>query len=278
MLLGFLFTMPAVCALVICLCTGVFGSLAWLWVLPVSYIGSFLVVGGLVFLFVWICEQVVDTSKPQEEDSKFYRFLVRCIAEAAIPILSVRMHVQGLEKTPKEGRFLLVCNHLNEMDPVVLLHYFRDGQLAFISKRENQDMFVVGKYMHKILCQLVNRENDREALKTILKCIELIRQDKVSIAVFPEGYINEDRKLHHFRSGVFKIAQKTKVPIVVCTVRNTQYVFHNGLRLKPTDVHLHLVEVLSPESYEGLTTVELSNMVYEIMARDLGPENISSEE
>ena len=278
MLLGFLFSVPAVCAVILCLCLGGFESLAWLWLLPVGYIGSLIVTAGLIFLFVRICELAVDPNKPQEEDSKFYRFLVRVIAEAAMPILSVRMHVSGLEKTPKEGRFLLVCNHLNEMDPVVLLHHFRDSQLAFISKRENQNMFVVGRFMHKLMCQLMNRENDREALKTILKCVELIQEDKVSIAVFPEGYIKPDRKLHHFRHGVFKIAQKTKVPIVVCTLQNTQYVFHNGLRLKPTDVHLHLVEVLQPEDYAGMSTVELGTKVYEMMAQDLGPENVSSEE
>lgn len=278
MLLGFLFSVPAVCAAVICLCTGAFQSLAWLWVLPVSYLSSFLVTGLLIFLFVIICEHAVDTEKPQEKDSKFYRFLINCIAEAAIPILSVRMHVQGLEKTPRQGRFMLVCNHLNEMDPVVLLRYFKDSQLTFISKRENQDMFVVGKFMHKIQCQLMNRENDREALKTILKCVEIIKEDKASVAVFPEGYIKPDRKLHHFRSGVFKIAQKTKVPIVVCTLRNTHHVFHNGLRLKPTEVHLHLLDVIQPEQYQGMTTVDIGNMVYEMMARDLGPENVSNED
>ena len=278
MLLGVLFTVPAVCALLICLCSGAFGSLAWLWTLPLGYLGAFIATGVLIFLFVIICEHAVDTSKPQEKDSKFYRFLVNCIAEAAIPILSVKMHTKGLEKTPKKGRFLLVCNHLNEMDPVVLLRYFKDSQLAFISKQENQSMFVVGKYMHKLQCQLMNRENDREALKTILKCVEIIKEDKASIAVFPEGYIKPDRKLHHFRSGVFKIAQRTKVPIVVCTLRNTQYVFHNGKRLKPTDVYLNLVDVIQPEAYAGMTTVDLGNMVYEMMAQDLGPENVSDEE
>lgn len=278
MLLSFLLIASAACGVLICLGCGCFQSLAWLWALPLSYIGSFLTLVVLTFLTVWVMAQVVDTEKPQEKDSKLYRFMINCIAEAAIPVLSMRMHVQGLEKTPKDGRFLLVCNHLNEMDPVVLLHYFRNSQLAFISKRENKGMFLVGKLMHKIQCQLMNRENDREALKTILKCVEIIQEDRASIAVFPEGYIKPDRKLHRFRSGVFKIAQKTKVPIVVCTLQNTQHVFRNGLRLKPTHVHLHLVDVLQPEDYAGMTTVELGNNIYEMMAQDLGPENVSTEE
>ena len=278
MLLSCLFAVPAVCSVLICLGCGCFQGLDWLWVLPVSYIGSLILLAALIFLSVYILAQMVDTSKPQEKDSKLYRFVINCVVEAAIPILSVRMHVQGLEKTPKEGRFLLVCNHLELMDPVILLHYFRNSQLAFISKKENADMFLVGKLMHKIQCQLMNRENDREALKTILKCVEIIREDKASIAVFPEGYIKPDRKLHRFRSGVFKIAQRTKVPIVVCTLRNTQHIFKNGMRLKPTDVYLHLLDVIQPEDYSGMTTVELGNRVYEMMARDLGPENVSTEE
>ncbi len=278
MLLVALLILSAVGAVTICLCSGVFDTLHWLWVLPAGFAGSFLVLAALVLLFVIICEKAVDLNKPQEKDSKFYRFLINRIAETALPVLSVRMHTKGLEKTPKQGRFLLVCNHLNEMDPVVLLHYFRKSQLTFISKKENQSMFVVGKFMHKIMCQLINRENDREALKTILKCIDIIRQDKASVAVFPEGYIHPDKKLHHFRSGVFKIAQKTKVPIVVCTLQNTQYVFHNGLRLKPTHVQLHLLEVIQPEQYEDMTTVELGDMVYQMMANDLGPDLVSHEE
>jgi hypothetical protein len=29
--------------------------------------------------------------------------------------------------------------------------------VAFISKKENKDMFLVGKVMHKLLCQLIDR-------------------------------------------------------------------------------------------------------------------------
>ena len=65
---------------------------------------------------------------------------------------------------------------------------------------------------------------------------------------------------------------------MVCTLQNCQHIFHNGFRLKRTDVELHLVDVIQPEAYENITTVELGNMVYEMMAQDLGPENVSTEE
>jgi len=272
MLIGGISLLSAVLAVVLCLCCGGFSGLGWIWMLPCGFAGSFLVLGILVFLSVLLVCRLVDLEKPQEKDSPFHRWLISLIAEAAVTVLQMRVQTEGLDKVPQNGRFLLVCNHLHDFDPVVLLHYFRHSQLAFISKRENSTMFVVGKLMHKIQCQLINRENDREALKTILKCIQIIKEDKASIAVFPEGYTSRDHKFHSFRSGVFKIAQKAKVPIVVCTITDTFRVLHNALRLKPTVLKLHVVEVVQPEEYAGITAVELGNRIHAAMAADLGPE------
>ena len=273
MVMGTLALLAAILSAVICGCSGAFETLSWLWMLPAYWLGSLLGIILLIFLLVLLLCALVDPEKEQEKDNKFYRFVVGMIADAAHTVLRVRVHAKGMEKIPTQGRVLLVCNHLSNADPVVLLHQVKRYQtLAFISKRENASMFVVGKMMHKILCQLSNRENDREALKTILKCIDIIKEDKASIAVFPEGYIYQDRLLHPFRGGVFKIALRTQVPIVVCTLQNTQYVFRNAAHLRPTDVHFHVIGVLQPEDYRGMTAVQVANLTYTMMAEDLGPD------
>ena len=241
-----------------------------LWFVPMLFLGSYLLLLVLAFVVLCLFSAAVDMDEPQEHDSRLYRAVMYLYIEALIPLVGLKIETAGLEKTPKEGRFLLVCNHQNESDPGILLHYFKNSQLAFISKKENNTMFVVGKFMHKILCQLVNRENDREALKTILKCIQLIKEDKVSIGVFPEGGIKQIGKLAHFRNGVFKIAQKAKVPIVICTLKNTDDILRNAAKRKPTDVELHLVDVIPPEALAGRTTVDIAEQVYETMIADLG--------
>ena len=277
MLLGCVLAASALIALLICGATGAFLGLAWLWILPLSFLGAFVVLAGLAFGFPWIMCKLVDQSKPQEKDSKFYRAMMHLYVDAVLTIARVTVNTRGLEQTPKSGRFLLVSNHIDNVDPAFLLTYFRKSQLAFISKQEVQDFFLVGELMHKILCQPINRENDREALKTILKCIQIIKEDKASIAVFPEGYIQPDKKLHHFRPGVFMIATKTKVPIVVCTLRGTPTVVSNFIHLKPSTVDLHLLKVIYPEEYESLTTVELADRIYQMMAEDLGPDLVAQE-
>lgn len=253
---------------------GGFQELTWLWLLPAGFLVSLIALVIVLFVFLYICSCLVNTERPQEKDSRFYRWLITIYAGFVRVLLQMRIHKKGLEKLPKDGRFMLVCNHIHDLDPVVLLDVLSRSQLAFISKRENGRKFIVGKVMHKILCQPINRENDREALKTILKCIDLLKKDMVSIGVFPEGYTSLDGLLHPFRSGVFKIAQKAQVPIVVCTVQGTNKVFRNAKRLKATDVQLHLLDVISTEELKGCTAVDLADRVHAMMAEDLGPENV----
>ncbi len=243
-----------------------------LWLLPALYIGCFLALLLVAFLVLWAFSAAVDTSKPQEHDSKLYRRIVMLYIEALIPLAGLKMEIAGLEKMPDAKRIMLVCNHQNEADPGILMHYFKRYEPSFVAKKEVENMFIMGKLMHKLVCQPINRENDREALKSILRCIQLLKNDEVSIGAFPEGGIFEKDKLHPFRSGVFKIAQKAKVPIVVCTLKGSSNLFHNMKRLKRTPIRLHLVDVIPAEEVAAANTVELGDRIYAMMLADLGPE------
>lgn len=277
MLLGSITVLAAVFAVLTCVLGGFSGAAVVLGTLG-CFLGYWLGLFLLAFLFLWASCATVDLSKPQEQDSRYFRWLMKLYIPAVMSLLRMDVRREGFENLPKDGRFLLVCNHLNILDPVLLLGCFPQAQLAFISKRENADMFLIGKIMHRLMCQMINRENDREALKTILKCIQMIREDQVSVAVFPEGYTSRDEKLHHFRSGVFKIATKTQVPIVMCTVQNTQNIFRNIKHLKKTVVPLHVVGVIRPESYAGRTAVDIAQEAYGKMLADLGPDFALPEE
>lgn len=272
MLLGIITGLAAVIAAAVCTFADGFEHLQWLWILPVGFVIGWILLTGLAFVFLLIMTRWVDQDVPQEKNSPFYRTMTNLYVSFIKTVVRLRVDTQGLEKTPKDGRFLLVCNHLNDSDPAILLHYFRKSQLAFISKQENKNMFVVGKLMHKLQCQLLNRDNDRDGLRCILKCVQMLKDDQVSVAVFPEGYVSKQQRLLPFRSGVFKIAQKAQVPIVVCTLQGTQHVFRHIKRLKPTNVRLHLVGTIPAEELKDKTTVEIAHQIRTMMVEDLDPE------
>ena len=278
MLLSLILAASLLSSVGICLGGGCFGSLAWLWVLPLSFAGCFLGLLVLALLFLVAVILPLDSKAQRTDDSRFYRTLANWYIELIVTVLPLRIEVEGLEKRPEGGRFMLVSNHLHEIDPAILMRYFPKAQLAFIAKKEVENMFLVGKLLPQLLSQFIDRENDREALKTILRCIQLLKEDKVSIGVFPEGGINTQRKLKHFRPGVFKIAQKAKVPIVVCTLRDTHKAIGTILKLKRATVTLHILDVVSTDWMEDRTTVEIADRVYETMKADLGEENLFVEE
>ena len=266
MLVGVISLIALIAAVVVGLNAGFWAALG-------TFVGAFLLQALIVFLYLlYLCHKV-DQNVPQEEIDPHYKKVTDLLLESVLPILRIRIRKYGLEKVPQEGRFLLICNHCNDSDPVILMRVFGKYEPAFISKRENSTMFVIGPMMHKLLCQLINRENDREALKTILKCIQILKEDKASVAVFPEGgIITEDGRLHHFKPGVFKIAQKANVPIVVCALKNTKDVVHNILHLKGSDVELSVLDVIPVETVQEKKTVELAQMCHDLMADYLGPE------
>ena len=250
-------------------------GMRWLWVVPLTFAGSLLGWLVLAFLFLWAVSAFTKDDSQQTGDDPFYRRMIELYTESVCHILGMKVDVQGMDKVPQTGRFLLVCNHLSLLDVVVLLWKLRDRQLTFITKQENMDMFIIGRLMGKIQCLPLDRENDREALKTILKAIAVVKEDKASMGLFPEGTRSLDGKLHGFRSGGFKIAQKAGVPILVCTVQNTNKVFRNFLHLRSTPVPLHLVELIPAEEIKGVTTIAIADRVRRLMAEDLGPDLVA---
>ena len=276
MLLNLIYLISALFALGICAVCGAFGSGAWLWVLPLGFLGGFLLSLLLCVLVLVVLSSRTDPEAQYEDDDPFIRNIIKLYAPAVFRLLGCRIEVIGSERMPADGRFQLVSNHLADLDPGIFFTAFPDHQLSFIAKKEVAGMPIIGLLMRRILCQFVNRENDREALKTILKCISILKEKKASVAVFPEGRKSTDRfLLHHFRPGVFKIAQKSNVPLVVCTLMGTQNILPNLKRLRRTAIRLSVLGVIPAEELKGITTVAIAERVHAMMAEDLGAENVA---
>ena len=233
--------------------------------MPVFFAGSFLALVLLFLLVVLISCLFVDPKKLLEKPSGYFRFLLNEFCRLALALGGVHVNVTGLEKVPRDSRFLLVSNHRFAFDPLVFYSSMPWADLAFLSKKENFSIFVVAQIMRKVLCLPVDRNNDRESLKSILKAIQFIKDDKASIAVFPEGRTNRTADpLLPYRCGVFKIAQKANVPIVICSLVNSRAILRNMFR-KHTEVWLDVLGVIPAEELAGKTTIEVGERVHAVM-------------
>ena len=93
MVIGIVAAVSAIIAAVICLGSGSFENLAWLWMLPVGWIGSFFGILLLAFLAILVMTAFVDLEKEQKKDNGLYRWVLYVVADAAHTVLQVRVCV-----------------------------------------------------------------------------------------------------------------------------------------------------------------------------------------
>ncbi len=240
-----------------------------LWILPVTFLGTYVGLIVLQLLIFVISTLLVDIKKPPKKSQKFYRFQVKILLEVLVPLLRVKIHATGLEIIPRDCRFLLVSNHLHDFDPAVFMYCMPDADLAFVGKKEiYTNMKFIGKAMHKLHGMPIDRENNRSAILTINAAAENIKNDIVSMAIFPEGYCSKTGELLPFRNGAFKIAKKAHCPIVVATLKNTKQIVKN-MPFRKTNVYMDVLEVVSKDTVDQLSTAELGEHIHKLMSDNL---------
>lgn len=239
------------------------------WLVPVLFIGFFvcfiLLQLGLFALMI----QFTNMEKSPDKGVKLFRFLIKYSLPIIVWAARVKIHHTGTEKLPENTHMLFVCNHQHDFDPVIIHTVFPDADIGFVGKKEiYTTMPFIAKAMHRIYSQPIDRENDREAAKTIVKIIHTLKEDKASIALFPEGYCSKDCTLLPFRNGSLKTAIKAQVPIAVCVINNTQAIPKRMFRRR-TDVEFRLLDVIYPEDFADLNTVQLGDKIHAQMQEAL---------
>lgn len=248
------FILSAVFDALICLnldCTG------WLLALMavVFYIVCFLGLGAAYVIFFWLCSLFVDMKKPQDRVSPFWNWAVKTTMGLINAIFGVRIHLEGEELIPG-GNWLIVGNHLSGFDPIVTAWALRKHDIAFITKPSIMRIPIANKAIHKACFMPIDRDNDRQALKTIIRAASHLKNGVTNIGIYPEGTRSRDGKLGEFRNGAFKIAQRAGVPIVVAVIKNSEKIIPNFLRRR-TDVYLKICRVISAEEVAGMKTNEI---------------------
>ena len=202
------------------------------------------------------------------KNSPFYRFLLDSATAAAMKLLRIKVHVNGLEKVPADTKLLFVSNHRSNFDPIITWYAFRKWKLAFISKPDNFKIPFFGRIIRKCCFLPIDRENPRKAIPTINRAASLLRQQEVSIGIYPEGTRSKRGKLLPFHNGVFKIARKANAPVVVLSVTGTETIFRQT-PFRRSDVFLDVLEVIPAESIAAAKTEMIGTAVRHLMEKNI---------
>ena len=215
----------------------------------------------LYVLFLLVSVLFVNTKKEYETRSNFFENLFSLSAYLACKILLMKVIVTGKEKLP-EGRFLFVCNHRSNFDPIITRWAFWKQDISFISKPENFKIPVAKQLMVRCRYLSIDRENPRNSMKTLLKAIDYIKTNQGSIGIYPEGTRSKDGKLLPFHDGIFKVAQKADVPVVVATIVGSENV-KKCYPFRRTVIHLDVLDVILPDKTKS--SHDISDTVRSLM-------------
>jgi len=226
-------------------------------------------------LLLCISSLFVDTEKEYTKDSRYFRRLLNSATGIMIFLLRIKVKLTGMEKLP-EGNFLLVSNHRSNFDPILTWYALRKRKLAFVSKAENFRIPVFGRIIRRCCFMAIDREDPRKALVTINKAAALISSGEASVGIYPEGTRSKECVLLPFHAGVFKIAQKAAVPIVVMTVAGTEAI-HRNTPFRRTTVSIDILEVIPADRASAERSAVISEEVRRCMENALKTIEKSSE-
>ena len=233
-----------------------------------DFICLILLLLALFCILVMVSSLFINPDKIYTHNSSYYRFLLYATTFLIVVIGRIHIHTEGLSTLSEAGinqkgkkqRFLLVSNHRSNFDPIITWHVLRKYDLAFLSKEENMHIFSFGRIIRKCCFMAINRQDPKEALKTLKASAELIQNDEVSVAIYPEGTRNREPGLLPFHNGIFKVAKMANVPIVVISVTGTENIRIN-FPFRKTDVYLKILNVIQTEDVINLKTAEIGEMV-----------------
>lgn len=120
---------------------------------------------------------------------------------------------------------------------------------------------LVREFVDLLQGKRLDKKDVRQALTIINEVSEEVKQGKRYI-LFPEGGYEFNNKNHvcDFKAGSFKIALKTKAPIVPVALIDSYKVF-NSFCLGPVTTQVHYLKPILYDEYGGLKTHEIADLV-----------------
>lgn len=226
-------------------------------VLLALIIGSFIIFTGLYALLLLIFSSFLKSDNEVKKIPKFYSFIVKETAELLLLIMNVHVKVIDGDKLPLEHA-VYVSNHISAYDGMVVLKCVKSKPLSVVTKIENLKKPITGNLFHQAGFLHIDRNDEFQAAKCLIKGINFLRKDEASVYICPEGTRNHNPEdLLPYQGGAFKMALKTKKPIVVLALKNTEKIKNNHV-IKPTKVYLKVVKVYNYEDYKDTDIDELT--------------------
>lgn len=196
------------------------------------------IVALVVFVLLFLLATILALVVPGLESR---RAMVHVVARIALPVLGIRLEVEGLDRLP-DGSCIVVANHASYLDGIVMKAAL-PPRFSFVIKREASSTPVLGFLLRRIGSEFVDRHSAggrrRDASRLLRKA-----ERGHALVFFPEGTFDATPGLKRFHPGAFVAAVRAELPVVPVVIHGARKALPNrALIVRPGRIR---VEVLEP--------------------------------
>ena len=166
----------------------------------------------------------------------------------------------GLENLPQEGGYMMYPNHQGKYD-VLGIMYTHKKPCSFVMDKNKSHTILVREFCDLVQGKRLEKDNPRQGITIINQVADDVAAGKRYI-LFPEGgyRFNNKNKVCDFKAGSFKIALKSKAPIIPIALIDSYKVF-NSFHVGPLTTQVHYLKPIMYEEYKDLKTQEIAELV-----------------
>jgi 1-acyl-sn-glycerol-3-phosphate acyltransferase len=154
----------------------------------------------------------------------------RSWARVVLKGCGVRLRTRGVERLDARGRYVLVSNHMSDLDAPAILASLREHAVRFVAKEELARIPLFGQALHAGGNIVISRADTKADVARLDAQRELL--ERVSVLFFAEGTRSREGELGPFKRGAAAFALKTGMPLVPVGVHGTFEILPRGLRLQ----------------------------------------------
>jgi 1-acyl-sn-glycerol-3-phosphate acyltransferase len=194
----------------------------------------------LIYLYTIVMATISLTVSVADPEGRKQHWCARTWCRLIAGTVGMRVRVHGLENLPPEGvPVVYMANHQSYMD-IPALYGYLPVQFRIVAKESLFKVPFMGWHLTRAGNIPINRSNRREAMRSIAKAAERIREG-TSVVVFPEGTRSRTGVLQDLKAGSFKLAVSAGVPIVPITIVGTcKVLVKDSLVFHPHDVEMFI--------------------------------------
>ena len=233
--------------------------------------GSILMNGLFVYLAIiaifWLVFFIIAMLIPRRvytKPSRFCYWMLNLGYETLNFCARIRIFATGLEKIPEDTCFMFVSNHRSRFDNMIQSPVLNNTDLAFVSKPSNFKVPFGGRYIRRACYLKLDRTDIKQSAQAISDAINFLKNQVLSIGIYPEGTRSKTGELLEFKNGCFKIALRGHCPIVVSTIVGTENI-HKNFPWRRTTVQMDILDVIPYEKIKDMKTNEIGDMIYKMM-------------